>query len=226
MRSKNDVTEIIQRIILAARWYKENVVGRTFLILYEGKHIKVQFKTENFLHLCGVDTTLYAKEFYKKAVNGTLNSHEIGFSNIHPYVFAEIKTKNIINALSILRRESFVITDIFTKSRFYKLGTTDLEVVICFDVQLDNNGNQIKNIFIPYSLRVEEIANNRYNELYEVDYVLSKRTNERGYSQVEYGDSDYLMQYFDEHGICDYNIDSILETADGRYCDTELEFDR
>lgn len=220
MKNKYDTIEIVNRIKKAAVWYKENIVGKTFLVLYEGRNIKIHFKAENFLHLCGVDTFLYAKEFYRKATNGTLRPSQIGFSAIHPYIFADIKTRNLINALSILQRDSLIITEISTQSRSYELGTTDLEVVICFDAQLDDDGNKINDIFVPYSLRVEEIANNRYKDVYQVDYVLSKETGTKLFSQIEYGDANELSNYLCYYGI---NIPRLPELSENEKEDDDYE---
>lgn len=206
MPKKKDKFEIAKRINNAGQQYKNDLVGKTFLILYEGHSIEVLFKTENFLHLCGVDTLLYAKEFYRKAVKGQIKPSEIGFSDIHPYVFADIKTRHLSEAFSLLKRDSLVITNISTQSRSYELGTTDFELVLCFDAQLNDNGVKTSDILIPYSLRVEEIANNRYKEIYEVDYVLSKPSDEKTYTNVEFGDSALLHQYMVENAITKYSV--------------------
>ena len=87
--------KILQNIIYSAKEYKKNLIGRTFLLLFEGNSIEVMFKKDNFLHLCGVDTSLYAGDFYAKAVKGSLKSKEIHFSSIHPYRFSAVKTQNL-----------------------------------------------------------------------------------------------------------------------------------
>ena len=67
----------------------------------------------------GVDTTLYAKDFYRKATKGQLKEREIGFSNIHPYVFADIKTERLIDALSLLKTDSLVLTSLVTSEDLF-----------------------------------------------------------------------------------------------------------
>ena len=209
MKAKQHVTKIIDKISTVAKQYKDDIVGKTFLVLYEGQSIEVLFKTENFLHLCGVDTVLYAKDFYRKAVNGQLREKEIRFSNNHPYIFAEIKTERLSDALSLLKRDSLVITDVSTQTKVYKLGTTDLEVVLCFDSQLDDNGNPINDILIPYSLRVEHITNNKYNKIFEVDFVLSKKTGTKEYTKIEFGESSLLNEYLLTNNITQYIINIV-----------------
>ena len=135
---------------------------------------------------------------------------EIGFSDIHPYIFADIKTSHLNKALSMLKEDSLIITNISTSSKTYKLGTTNLEVVFCFDEQLDNNDNRVSDILIPYTLRIEEISNERFNEIYSVDYVLSKSNGHREYSQIEFGNKEKLLDYFNEHNITNYQLTDSL----------------
>ena len=68
MPTKDDKKIIVERINNASKLYKNDLIGKTFLLIYEGKTLEVIFKAENFLHLCGVDTNLYAKEFYRNGV--------------------------------------------------------------------------------------------------------------------------------------------------------------
>ena len=214
MKPKHNASKIVKRIINAARMYQQDVVNKTFLILYEGRSIEVLFKTENFLHLCGVDSSLYAKDFYRKAVKGQLKEKEVSFSKTHPFVFADIKTNRLPDALALLKRDSLLITEVSTQSKIYKLGTTDLEVVVCFDSQIGNNGYPVNDILIPYSLRVEEIDNKRFKDIYEVDFVLSKQTGVKEYYNIEYGDSKRLEQYISDNNIDKYSIHISLTEED------------
>ena len=215
MPTKDDKKIIVERINNASKLYKNDLIGKTFLLIYEGKTLEVIFKAENFLHLCGVDTNLYAKEFYRKDVKSGIKTTEIGFSEIHPYKFAEIKTRYLPEALSILKRDSLVITNIDTESRTYKLGTTDFELVICFDEQLDDEGNRISDIVVPYSLRIEEISVEKYKDIYEVDFVLSKLTGTKEYSDIVFGDVTVLNEYLKNNNITQYAI-NIKGYTDGR----------
>lgn len=206
MKSKHNSKTILNRVVNLAKQYKDTLVGKTFLVLYEGHSVELLFKTENFLHLCGIDSVLYAKDFYRKAVKGQLQSTEISFSSVHPYVFADIKTSYLAQAFSIFTKDSLVITNISTSTRSFKLGTTDLEIVFCFDVQYDNTGKIINDVLIPYSLRIENIANNKFNQMFEVDYVLSKPTGAKQYSTIEFGDKMKLEQYLKDKNINEYSI--------------------
>jgi len=186
--------------------YKKQLISKTFLLLFEGHSIEIMFKAENLLHLCGVDTKLLAKDFYQKAYQKKLSDKEIYFSKKHPYDFAKIKLEHLPQAISLLSNESFVITDISTQTKMFKLGATDLEVIFCFDSQIDNNGNMINNILIPYSLRVEGIPNSKFGNMYEVNYVLSKKTGTKNYINIEYGNPNLLTSYLEKHSISGYSI--------------------
>jgi len=186
--------------------YKKHLISKTFLLLFEGHSIEIMFKAENLLHLCGVDTKLLAKDFYQKAYQKKLSDKEIYFSQKHPYDFAKIKLEHLPQAISLLSNESFVITDISTQTKMFKLGATDLEVIFCFDSQIDNNGNIINNILIPYSLRVEGIPNSKFGNMYEVNYVLSKKTGTKNYINIEYGNPNLLTSYLEKHSISGYSI--------------------
>lgn len=186
--------------------YKKHLISKTFLLLFEGHSIEIMFKAENLLHLCGVDTKLLAKDFYQKAYQKKLSDKEIYFSKKHPYDFAKIKLEHLPQAISLLSNESFVITDISTQTKMFKLGATDLEVIFCFDSQIDNNGNIINNILIPYSLRVEGIPNSKFGNMYEVNYVLSKKTGTKNYINIEYGNPNLLTSYLEKYSISDFSI--------------------
>ena len=206
MKPKINKSKILKMIHKNAVIYKKHLISKTFLLLFEGHSIEIMFKAENLLHLCGVDTKLLAKDFYQKAYQKKLSDKEIYFSKKHPYDFAKIKLEHLPQAISLLSNESFVITDISTQTKMFKLGATDLEVIFCFDSQIDNNGNIINNILIPYSLRVEGIPNSKFGNMYEVNYVLSKKTGTKNYINIEYGNPDFLTSYLEKHSISGYSI--------------------
>lgn len=62
--SKN---QLVNRIRRAAKEYKEHLVGKTFLFVYEKGYIEVMFTAKAFFHLTGVNSKLSAIDFYKHA---------------------------------------------------------------------------------------------------------------------------------------------------------------
>ena len=189
MANNTNKKTIVARINAAAKKYKSNLVGNTFLIIFEGNCIVLSFRAKNFLHLCGVDTTIQgAIPFYRKACSKYgVNDKEISFSSNHPYNLADIKTANLSDAIDLLTKEILIAIDVQTKSHIYAIGATDLEIVMCLDK--DNQVTNNSNIFVPWSLRVEYLQNSRFTDLYAVDFVLKKDTNSTGgYSDIVYGD--------------------------------------
>ena len=92
-RKQSDKEQIVAQIKEAARLYKQHLVGKTFLYVFDGRFIEVIYKTQNFRHLTGVDTDLPAKRFYQNAVNRTLQANQIWFSPQHPYQLCLRKVK-------------------------------------------------------------------------------------------------------------------------------------
>ena len=162
-REKN--IEIVNRIKEGAKIYRDELAGKTFLIIFEGQSIEVMFKKENFLHFTGVETNLYAEDFYKKALiegKGGLKYTEIGFSVFKPYHFADIKTSHLKEAFTLFQRDTLIITDLHTNSTDYKFGSTDFELVFGFNDRLNDEGIKINDFLVPQTLRIEELANNQY----------------------------------------------------------------
>ena len=50
----------------------------------------------------------------------------------------------------------------------------------------DKFNNLIDECLVPYSFRVENIKSNKLDNLYEVDYILARNTNESLYSEITY----------------------------------------
>lgn len=209
-KEKKASKDMVKRIKKAASYYKDNLIGKTFCFLVDGNTIPVQFKAEHFLHMCGVDTSLYARDFYRKAVNGTLHSSEIGFSRQHPYVFAEPKTKNLIKALSLFKNDAMFLTYVRTRSKTYPFGITAGGMTLCFDLHLSDTGNPVNGCYVPYSLRIEDIPKERYRKAYSIDFVLSKDTHASYCDKIEYGDSNDLADYLNDYGLDDMRIDDSL----------------
>ena len=160
------------------------------------------FKKENFLHFTGVETNLYAEDFYKKALiegKGGLKYTEIGFSVFKPYHFADIKTSHLKEAFTLFQRDTLIITDLHTNSTDYKFGSTDFELVFGFNDRLNDEGIKINDFLVPQTLRIEELANNQYQEMFSVDYILSRKNDQNEYDEIVFGEKEELFAYLDEH---------------------------
>lgn len=178
---------ILKKIHKAAMNYQKYLAGKTFLYVYEGKSIEVVFKNSFFLHLTGVKTKLKAKEFYKhaKTKNG-LKVQEFSFDKAHPYDLAEKKTDHLEELYRITNTEVLITGDVVTLTANYRIGITDLQFVLLCGVNKDKNGKLIDDCLVPYSFRIEEISNEKFRELYEVDFIFSKKTNESTYANLTF----------------------------------------
>ena len=55
----------------------------------------------------------------------------------------------------------------------------------------DKHGKVIDDCLVPYSFRIEDINNKKFGDLYEVDFIFCKQTNESIYTKLTYkGDKE------------------------------------
>ena len=54
MAKAQDRKEIVSRIGDAAKLYRDRLVGKRFMYVFDGRYIEVIYKAENFRHLTGV----------------------------------------------------------------------------------------------------------------------------------------------------------------------------
>jgi hypothetical protein len=178
---------ILKKIHKAAIKYQQYLAGKTFMYVYEGQCIEVVFKNSSFLHLTGVNTKLKAKEFYKHArTKNGLKVQEFFFDKNHPYDLAEKKTDNLEELYRITNSEVLITGDVVTLTANYRIGITDLQFILLCGANKDKHGKLIDDCLVPYSFRIEEINNTKFGELYEVDFIFSKNTNESLYGTLSY----------------------------------------
>ena len=172
---------ILKKIHNAAKNYQRYLAGKTFMYVYEGKSIEVVFKNSSFLHLTGVNT---------KTKNG-LKVQEFFFDKDHPYDLAEKKTDHLEDLYRITNMEVLITEDVVTFTANYKIGITDLQFILLCGENRDKHGKLIDDCLVPYSFRIEEIGNEKFGELYEVDFIFCKQTNESKYEIISYkGDKE------------------------------------
>ena len=163
------------------------------MFVYENKCVEVMFKKSSFMHLTGVASNLNAEDFYKHAIirNG-LRPNEIYFNSGHPYDLADRKTQCLADLYKITIEDVLVSTDVITMTFAYTIGLTNLKFVICLGNDTDSAGNIRSDCMIPYSFRIEEIENSKFNNLYEVTHILKKKTGERKYSTLTFGKKETI----------------------------------
>lgn len=188
-RKDNDRAKIVQEIQKAAKIYKQHLVGKRFLYVFDGRFIEVSYKAENFRHLTGVDTDLSAKRFYQYAVKNKLQSTQIYFSSKHPYELCKRKIKHIGEVAMLASTENLMLEEIVTNTRTYKFGTTDLKFTLCMNKEYDENGREKSECYIVESLRDEDCFSKSKN-VFEVSHILSRNNDAKKYNEILFMDED------------------------------------
>lgn len=185
MTKQQDRANLVQEIKEAAKLYKDNLVGRRFLYVFDGRFIEVIYKAENFRHLTGVDTYLSAKSFYSYAVKGILTTRQIFFSERHPFSLCSKKVQHLKRAVSLAESESFMLEEITTDSQFYKFGTTEATFALCMNPDIGHNGNLKSECYVVESLRDDDCFH-KSKEVYDVTHIFSRPNDEKLYSKLHY----------------------------------------
>ncbi len=192
-------SQIIRRIHRSALKYKEIFVGNTYMFVFNNDYVEVMFKKSSFMHLTGVASCLKADDFYNHALTERgLRPGEIFFNEDHPYDLADKKTSILIGLGDITIKDSSVVMDIETKTFSYKLGVANLEFTVCLGDDKNSQGEIHGNCKVPYSFRVEGIENSKSDKIYSVSHVLKKKTGEKKYHILTYGDIGNLKYLKDE----------------------------
>lgn len=192
-------SQIIRRIHRSALKYKEIFVGNTYMFVFNNDYVEVMFKKSSFMHLTGVASCLKADDFYNHALTERgLRPGEIFFNEDHPYDLADNKTSILIGLGDITIKDSSVVMDIETKTFSYKLGVANLEFTVCLGDDKNSQGEIHGNCKVPYSFRVEGIENSKSDKIYSVSHVLKKKTGEKKYHILTYGDIGNLKYLKDE----------------------------
>lgn len=168
---------LVSEICNAARYYKNNLVGKKFLYVFENRYIEVVFKRKGFKHLTGVSSNLSALDFYRKAVNGLLQKEQIWFDTVHPFSLCKSKTEHISSIFQNTAQNYFLLEDIQTNSAFYKFGSTEAHFTLCMSIVNNTDDYIIK------SLRDENCFDKALNS-YAVKCILSKPNNTSLYNNI------------------------------------------
>lgn len=177
------------RIITAAKIYSSKLAGKTFLYIFGNESFELLFKKDRFVHLTGVDTTLYASSFYNKAKNGTLTDNQFDFSSRHPFEIAKKKLQCLEQLPCLTDRLVCIVKDMSTINISYKLGLTNLEFTLGLTENTDHHGNATAGFFVPRTLRVRDHAIENSNGAEFVDYILVKDGSQSLYDTIMFCDT-------------------------------------
>lgn len=188
-----DRAAIAKEICTAAKLYKQKLVGKRFLYVFEGQYIEVIYKASNFKHLTGVETALAARQFYSYSVRSILSPNQISFSPQHPYQLCKRKLAHIKDIATLAGAESFMLEEVKTNTRTYKFGTTDLNFSLLLDQERDDNGNVKGTSYIVESLRDEDCFS-KSKSAYTISHIFSTTTDAKLYTDLLFMDSEYTLE--------------------------------
>ena len=186
-KKNNDRKIIIHEISKAAQLYKKHLVDKKFLYVFDSRYIEVCYKTDNFRHLTGVETSLSAKRFYPYAVKKQLQSSQIYFSSRHPYSLCKKKLKHICEIAVLASTENFMLEEILTNTKSYKFSATNLQFTLCLNKEYDDYGQEKSECYIVESLRDEDCFS-KSKAAYEVSLILSKNNAAKKYNNLLFMD--------------------------------------
>ena len=176
---------LLNSIYDAASIYKTKMVGKTFMYVFDDRFIEVTFKTDNFKHLCGIDSRLTSHEFYNEAITRKLEKEQINFTPRHPFEVAKKKLKHLKNIYTMSSLECFIQEDISTDTATYKFATTDLSFSVMLSEDLDSYGIKRSEKYISKSLRDKD-AFDKSRIVHEVTHIFVKQNDKKYYSNVTY----------------------------------------
>ncbi len=187
MSKIEDRKKIVNQIDNAANLYRQKLVGKRFLYVFDERYIEVIYKADNFRHLTGVATNLSAKRFYSYASRRLLAASQIWFDPIHPYHLCVRKIKHIEEVANMAGAESFMLEEIVTDTTSYKFGTTDMNFTLCMNKELDDNGNEKGDCYVVQSLRDEDCFA-KSKGAYTVTHIFVRPNDQKKYSELLYID--------------------------------------
>lgn len=198
MKKQEDKAIVLRAIISAAEMYSTQMVNRTFLYVFEGRHIEVTYRAKEFRHLTGVKTSLSAIDFYRNAVNKTLTPEQIEFDpQRHPYDLCLHKSRYIQHLLAVTNSDLIILEDVSTGHARFQFGLTELNFTLCLDRDLDFNGQPKSHYYIAISLRHGD-AFDRSGAQYECNCIFSKDKDKGLYDTLCYSDGKVAIQVLPE----------------------------
>lgn len=192
MSKTQDKAAIIQIIQNAVANY-ENLVGQTYLYVFENRYIEVTYRRKDFMHLTGVDCRMAAEQFYRNIKDGILKPNQIFFNQRHPYDLCKKKSAFLSSIPLLTNTDILVLEDLTTSTFTYRFGLTDVEFVLCLSLDYDDNGVPKSEYYIARSLRAGDEFD-KSQKAYEINLIFSKRNDEKVYQNVLYDDGKCKME--------------------------------
>ncbi len=212
MYISQDRKAIVQLIKDASITYKQYLVGRKFMYVFDNRYIEVIYKAENFRHLTGVKSNLPAKAFYRNATRNLLTVSDIRFDSVHPFALCAKKLKHIEDVAKMATSECIMLEEIQTDTMSYKFGTTDLNFTLCLNRDKDKFGNEINDGYVVQSLRDGDCFS-RSKNVYPVTHIFAKNNEDKKYSE---------LLFYDKSASAESLPDEILLLLDDKLKENKL----
>lgn len=194
MKQTPSSKRLLENLKSAAQGY-EHVMGKKYLFVYENNYIEVVFTKKYFKHLTGIKSSLRAKDFFDASIKKKIKLNQISFDKEHPYSLCVKKLNYLASIKELLCSDLLMLHKIKTKTYFIPKGVTDLNFVLGLDVQDNINGEKLSENLVPYTLRVgDEKSFDSSLFKYQVDFVFSKKQEEKTYSELCFGDKEELIK--------------------------------
>lgn len=178
MGKEQDRKAIVAQINAAAALYKQHLVGRRYMYVFDNRCVEVLFKKKNFRHLTGVDSNFSAEQFFDLAARGQLRAEQVIFPK-HSYDLCEKKSRFICDIATLARSESFMLEQIDTSTATFAIGTTDLNFSLC----MNKWGND--ECYSVDSLRVDDCFSKSKN-VFAITHIFSRLNDEKKYTEAHY----------------------------------------
>lgn len=190
MTYQDKIKLVRNNIISNVQTYKEILVGKYYLYIFENNCFEMYFGTDNYMHLTGVGSTVSPNQFYELAKNNQLQDSQIFFSNRFPLKTAIQKTANLSCLPNFVSEGYFVIKDLVTDTATYPYAITNIDQSVLIGLKTEEEGE----IYIPKSFRVKGKIFDKADDdkLFEINCILSKTDKEGLYDNVLYRDDTHF----------------------------------
>lgn len=185
----NDKVDLVRENIIAnVQNYKNILVGRYYLYIFENQCFEMYFGIDNFLHLTGVGTNLSPNQFYELAKKGKLQSKQMFFNSRFPLSTALKKTENLGMLENFVKEGYFVIKNLKTSTVTYPYAITNIDQSVLIGLKTEEKDE----IYIPKSFRVKGNIFDKTSDdnLFEIHHILSKTDKNSLYDTVLYKEMD------------------------------------
>jgi len=211
-RKERDRLAALSDLFIVSQEYKNKMVGKIFMYVFDNRYIEVYFKADNFKHLTDVASSLTPNQFYQNSVDRTLTTGQIDFNSRHPYRLAKNKLRHLSNFFDSLTSECFMQEDITTDSGSYKFGTTEMNfsLLLIEDINLTTKVKR-SDYYIAKSLRDKDCFD-KSRAVHSVTHIFVRNNDEKKYSNALYIDSNFKSQVPQE--VKEKLADNVLPLVD------------